>query len=128
MNSKSPSLDQLSESFHFPTRWAWHGKTLLLLRDRLQQQAHSHLSELSALKKDDPDFAARAAEESELESLLAEVHSEEGQLVEIEAALDRLRNGTYGFCQASGRPISAERLRAVPWTRFCRERAAALEK
>jgi RNA polymerase-binding transcription factor DksA len=38
---------------------------------------------------------------------------------QIEAALDRLRDGTYGTCQECGEPIPTERLVAVPWTAFC---------
>jgi RNA polymerase-binding transcription factor DksA len=34
---------------------------------------------------------------------------------EIDAALARLDNGTYGICQASGEPIPRERLEAIPW-------------
>lgn len=39
--------------------------------------------------------------------------------MEVEAALERLAAGTYGTCEACGRPISAERLDALPATRFC---------
>ena len=38
---------------------------------------------------------------------------------EINAALERLDNGTYGICQATGRPIEAEALRSQPWRRYC---------
>ncbi len=34
---------------------------------------------------------------------------------EIDAALDRLANGTYGICVVSEKPIPKERLRAIPW-------------
>jgi RNA polymerase-binding transcription factor DksA len=48
---------------------------------------------------------------------------EENSFAEVEAALQRIRNGTYGICEATGKPISLDRLRAIPWTRFCREAA-----
>jgi DnaK suppressor protein len=38
---------------------------------------------------------------------------------QIDAALDRLREGTYGVCQACHGPIPSERLAAVPWAAFC---------
>lgn len=38
---------------------------------------------------------------------------------QIEAALDRLRDGSYGTCQGCGDAILTERLAAVPWTAFC---------
>ncbi len=34
---------------------------------------------------------------------------------QIDAALDRIKAGTYGICVASGKPIPQERLRAIPW-------------
>jgi RNA polymerase-binding transcription factor DksA len=40
-------------------------------------------------------------------------------LVEIEAALQRIDAGTYGVCDGCGKPIGAERLAAIPWTRLC---------
>ena len=40
-------------------------------------------------------------------------------LAEIEAALQRIDEGTYGTCEVCGKPIGAERLSAIPWTRLC---------
>jgi len=41
------------------------------------------------------------------------------KLAEIDAALRRLKDGTYGVCENCGQPISIDRLRAVPWTTVC---------
>jgi DnaK suppressor protein len=40
-------------------------------------------------------------------------------LREIQAALRRLGEGSYGVCQECSQPLSARRLDAVPWARFC---------
>ena len=40
-------------------------------------------------------------------------------LVEIDAALRRIDEGTYGTCEVCGKPIGAERLSAIPWARLC---------
>jgi RNA polymerase-binding transcription factor DksA len=40
-------------------------------------------------------------------------------LAEINAALRRIDEGTYGICEVCGKPIGAERLAAIPWTRLC---------
>jgi DnaK suppressor protein len=40
-------------------------------------------------------------------------------LDEIEAALQRIADGTYGTCEACGEPIAAARLAALPWARLC---------
>jgi RNA polymerase-binding transcription factor DksA len=39
-------------------------------------------------------------------------------LYEVDAALKRIEDGTYGFCELTGRPIPWNRLDAVPWTLF----------
>ncbi len=46
----------------------------------------------------------------------------EGRLIyHIDEALDRIEKGTYGNCQNCGKPISPERLEAVPHARLCIE-------
>ncbi|HEY2845036.1 MAG TPA: TraR/DksA family transcriptional regulator [Bryobacteraceae bacterium] len=41
------------------------------------------------------------------------------QLRMVNEALDRLKSGDYGICQACEEPIPAKRLRALPWARYC---------
>jgi DnaK suppressor protein len=45
----------------------------------------------------------------------------ERQLEQIEAALQRIEDGSYGLCAIDGQPIPEERLRAVPWATLCIE-------
>lgn len=40
-------------------------------------------------------------------------------LADVEAALRRLDEGTYGTCAGCGRPVGAERLAALPWAALC---------
>ena len=40
---------------------------------------------------------------------------------EIDAALKRIEEGTYGVCELTGHKIPWERLEAIPWTRFTLE-------
>ncbi|MFL5926988.1 MAG: TraR/DksA family transcriptional regulator [Gaiellaceae bacterium] len=40
-------------------------------------------------------------------------------LLEIDAALRRIDDGTYGVCEVCGKPIPPERLAAIPWARLC---------
>ena len=40
-------------------------------------------------------------------------------LDEIDAALERIDDGTYGSCEICGKPIAPERLRAIPWATRC---------
>jgi RNA polymerase-binding transcription factor DksA len=109
-----------------PAPWRWHARTLQRLHDRLQGRADRHLAAAGARPADEPEFAARASEESEFEMLIAQAKAETGLLAEVEAALDRLHAGSYGICAVTHQPIPADRLRALPWTRFSVEAAAQL--
>jgi RNA polymerase-binding protein DksA len=40
-------------------------------------------------------------------------------LAEIEAALERVEEGTYGICANCGKPIAVDRLEALPWATLC---------
>jgi len=48
-------------------------------------------------------------------------------LEEIDDALQRIEQGTYGLCLATGKPISKARLMAIPWAKYCKEYARELE-
>ncbi|MBI4441807.1 MAG: TraR/DksA family transcriptional regulator [Acidobacteria bacterium] len=43
----------------------------------------------------------------------------DGQLRQLESAIDRLESGDYGTCVDCGAPIPAKRLRAIPWAVYC---------
>jgi RNA polymerase-binding protein DksA len=49
-------------------------------------------------------------------------------LGEIEAALKRIDDGTYGTCRECGKEIPEERLEAMPWASLCIEDARAAER
>ncbi len=52
---------------------------------------------------------------------------ERDQLGEIDAALKRMAEGTYGICEETGQPIGIARLRAQPWARLSLEAAKRRE-
>src|SRR5580700_8302955 len=62
------------------------------------------------------DSSQVTAERGEAERLATELQE---SLDEVEAALERLRDGTYGVCEACGKPIGEARLEAIPMARFC---------
>jgi len=53
---------------------------------------------------------------------------ERRHLLMIDAALERIEEGTYGFCQHSGEPIAFQRLHAVPWARYTVDVQDKIEK
>jgi DnaK suppressor protein len=52
---------------------------------------------------------------------------EQEALYEVDTALRRIDDGTYGVCELTGRPISWARLRAIPWARFSVDAEKMLE-
>lgn len=55
----------------------------------------------------------------ELENTLGLMDSERKLLVEIEDALGRIEDGSYGICENENEPIPKARLNAIPWARYC---------
>lgn len=112
-----------------PTRWLWHCKTLLKLRDRLltDQRGQSH-EIATALEPHSMDPADSATDEFDHNLILGELSLRQNALFEIDEALHQILNGTYGVCEETGKSIEDARLRAIPWTRFCKAAEERLEK
>ncbi len=64
----------------------------------------------------------------EQEFSLGLMDSERKLLREIDEALERIEQGTYGICESTGKPIPKARLEASPWARYCVEYARMLEQ
>ena len=65
------------------------------------------------------DFAEQATQ-SENDDVLAALDDEAQLMVmQIDAALGRVEQGTYGICKACSEPIKAERLQAIPFAEMC---------
>ena len=64
----------------------------------------------------------------EQEFTLGLVEKDRQLLREINTALLKIRDGTYGVCEGTGKPISRARLDAQPWARFSIEHARRMEK
>ena len=64
----------------------------------------------------------------EQEFALELMDSERKLLREIDDALQRIENQTYGICEGTGEPIPKARFEAQPWARYCVEYARMLEQ
>ena len=64
----------------------------------------------------------------EQEFALGLMDSERKLLHEIDDALQRIDEGTYGICEGTGKSIRKARLEAQPWARYCVEYARKLEQ
>jgi RNA polymerase-binding transcription factor DksA len=72
-------------------------------------------------------MADAATDSFDRDLVLGLVSFEQEGLYEIDAALKRIEDGTYGICELTGKPIPWERLAAIPWTRFSIEAENQLE-
>ena len=76
---------------------------LLIWRDEILAESHNH-----------PDYADRASSETDRSIELRARDRQRKLISKINAALKRLDEGTYGFCEETGEPISLKRLDARP--------------
>lgn len=83
------------------------------------------LSELSSMHQHQADIGTETFNRERDLSILERV---EGELADIEHALKRLDNGSYGSCEACGKPIGDARLEAMPAARFCLDDQALAER
>jgi DnaK suppressor protein len=83
------------------------------------------LSELSSSDQHQADVGTETFDRERDASILEQV---EAELADVVHALKRLDDGTYGTCEACGKPIGEERLEALPAARFCIEDQAVAER
>ena len=87
------------------------------------KEARSHLDNEDR-GGDEADQTVRVLAETEFLSMHERLRH---QLMEIESALGRIENGTFGYCEETEEIIESERLRAIPWTRLSIEGAEIRE-
>lgn len=73
---------------------------------------------------DEGDQTVRALAEREMLHMADRIRR---QLLEIESALARIENGTFGLCEETDEVIEPQRLLAIPWTRLSIEGAEMRE-
>jgi RNA polymerase-binding protein DksA len=93
-------------------------RALQRLNDLTQdfQSVVSASRDTNADDEHDPEGATIAFERSQIAALARQVRQ---HLDEVESALSRIRDGTYGLCETCGRPIAQDRLEARPAARAC---------
>ena len=74
------------------------------------------------------DFADRANNSYNRETMFALSDTERRLMIEIDEALKRFETNTFGQCEACPKGIGIARLRAVPWTSLCIECAELEER
>ncbi len=89
-------------------------RKLLTWREELLRESNQTLQHLQEETNLAPDIADRASTESE-RSLELRTRDRERKLIgKIDAALARIEDGSYGYCEETGEPIGLQRLEARP--------------
>ncbi|MES2693064.1 MAG: TraR/DksA C4-type zinc finger protein [Verrucomicrobiota bacterium] len=120
-----------------PEKFKRYHKLLLDLRAHLTEGIERHSEEtLKRSAKDDTGdlssygqhMADAGTDTFDRDFALSMVANEQEALSEIEAAIKRIHDGSYGVCEITQKPIAKERLLAVPFTRYSAEAQKDLER
>jgi DnaK suppressor protein len=105
-SDKEPFMNARQREYFRRKLLSWKSEILKELKETLQ-----HLQEEN---QNHPDFADRATSEAERAIELRARDRQRKLITKINAALVRLEEGTYGYCDETGEPISLRRLEARP--------------
>ncbi len=106
-----PSED---EPFMNPRMKEYFRRKLLEWRDEILRESNQTLQHLQEDTVQEPDIADRASTESE-RSLELRTRDRQRKLIsKIDAAIKRIDDNSYGYCEETGEPISIKRLEARP--------------
>lgn len=82
----------------------------------LEESETRDSSDLSSLST---HLADMGSDRAESDVSLGRRESASGEIQEIDEALDRIRDGTFGLCENCDKPILRARLEAIPYARLC---------
>jgi len=102
------------EEFMNPVQIEYFRQKLIKWKQHLLSDASETLNNLSEENLQKPDITDRAQVESDTSIRLRTRDRERKLLSKIEAALRRIDDGTYGYCEETDEPISLKRLEARP--------------
>ena len=106
-----PSED---EEFMNPTMLEYFRQKLLRWRSELLDESTETLQSLQEGGLSEPDIADRASRETDRSLELRTRDRERKLITKIDEALERIDDGSYGYCEETGEPISIRRLDARP--------------
>ncbi|WP_374377203.1 RNA polymerase-binding protein DksA [Dongia sp.] len=102
------------EPFMNPVQVEYFRQKLLAWKGELLRESGETLSHLQEESLSEPDLADRASLETD-RSLELRTRDRERKLIQkIDEALGRIEDGSYGYCEETGEPISLKRLEARP--------------
>ena len=105
-SEKEPFMNERQRTYFRDKLLGWRNEILRESRDTLQT--------LQDENQNHPDLADRASSEADRAVVLRARDRQRKLIAKIDAALQRLEDGTYGYCEETGEPISLKRLDARP--------------
>ncbi len=113
-----PSED---EPYMNPQQLEYFKDKLLKWREDLQKESAETLHHMQEESLNEPDINDRASTETDRSLELRTRDRERKLILKINQALERIVNGTYGYCEETGVPIGIARLDARPIATLCLE-------
>ncbi|QYM80800.1 TraR/DksA C4-type zinc finger protein [Horticoccus luteus] len=136
-NPKKGSAPATLSDEEVPEKFRRYYRLLIDLRKSLTEgiELHSEETLKRSAKEDSGDLSSygqhmadAGTDTFDRDFALSLVSSEQEALSEIDAAIKRIREGTYGICEVTQKPIAKERLLAVPFTRYSAEAQKNIER
>lgn len=87
---------------------------LLAWKDEILKESAETLATLQEESQNHPDLADRASSETDRSIELRARDRQRKLISKIDAALERIADGSYGYCEETGEPIALRRLEARP--------------
>lgn len=106
-----PSAD---ESFMNARQVEYFRRKLISWKDQILKEAQGTLAHLQTESLREPDVTDRASSETDWSIELRTRDRQRKLIAKIDAALRRIEEGEYGYCEVTGEPISLARLEARP--------------
>ena len=120
-----------------PEKWRKYYRKLMARKDELMANIsrHSENAFRKEGKEETGDVSAYSQHTADIDNeafdrdfAISRLAAEQEELSEINIAVERMKKGTYGICEITGKPIPAERLNKVPFTRYSVEGKIEAEK
>lgn len=110
-----------TEPYMSPRQLEYFREKLLKWREDLQRETAETLHHMQEESSNEADINDRASTETDRSFELRTRDRERKLVLKINQALERIDNGTYGYCEETGVPIGVARLEARPIATLCLE-------
>lgn len=129
MTSGGPLTGKVGKNKHFTAKQLREQlRRLLELRERVTGEIISINRDSLSQTDRDPSLSDQGTDTFDREFALNQLSSEQDVLFEIDEAIRRIENGTYGICEMTENPINIERLEALPYVRYSIKAQSDIEK